>query len=196
MMGAMIIPLPCLPLLMACHSGALIRKKTNHHGDADDFSVLRAFIGALNDMNDTLDADFPTWLATHVDVDRLRSYLVVSNFIANWDSYPQRPKNFWLYQDLRADKVVMGIRAVHLEHGLTNDYLPEVMTDRTIIEMAPELIVVADHTKFGKVASAYIAPVERITTLVTDSSADSEILAHLQEMGIRTIVAQEGGTDQ
>ena len=67
--------------------------------------------------------------------------------------------------------------------------LPEVMTDRTIIEMAPELIVVADHTKFGKVASAYIAPVERITTLVTDPETDRETLARLREMGVHVIVA-------
>lgn len=94
-------------------------------------------------------------------------------------------------REVRVDKIIMGMRAISLEAGMTNDYLPEVMTDRTIIEMAPELIVVADHTKFGKVASAYIAPVERITTLVTDSGADPEILAHLQEVGIQAIIADE-----
>jgi DeoR/GlpR family transcriptional regulator of sugar metabolism len=73
---------------------------------------------------------------------------------------------------------------------MTNDYLPEVMTDRTIIEMAPELIVVADHTKFGRVASAYVAPVERITILVTDPNIDPETLTRLQEMGIQVIVAE------
>ena len=91
-------------------------------------------------------------------------------------------------REVRVDKVIMGMRAISLEAGMTNDYLPEVMTDRTIIEMAPELVVVADHTKFGKVASAYVAPVERITTLVTDSEADPETLTRLEEMGIRVIV--------
>lgn len=93
-------------------------------------------------------------------------------------------------REVRVDRVIMGMQAISLEEGMTNDYLPEVMTDRTIIEMAPELIVVADHTKFGKVASAYIAPVGRISTLVTDSEADLEILSRLEEMGIRIIVAE------
>jgi DeoR/GlpR family transcriptional regulator of sugar metabolism len=92
--------------------------------------------------------------------------------------------------EVRVDKVIMGMRAVSLEDGMTNDYLPEVMTDRTIIEMAPELIVVADHCKFGKVASAYIAPVERMTTLVTDKGADPEFLDHLRGLGIQVIVAE------
>ena len=95
-------------------------------------------------------------------------------------------------REVRVDKVIIGMRAISLEEGMTNDYLPEVMTDRTIIQMAPELILVADHAKFGKVASAYVAPVERITTLVTDSEIDSETLARLQGMGIRVIVADEG----
>jgi DeoR/GlpR family transcriptional regulator of sugar metabolism len=95
-------------------------------------------------------------------------------------------------REVRVDKVIIGMRAISLEDGMTNDYLPEVMTDRTIIEMAPELIVVADHTKFGKVASAYVAPVERVTTLVTDSRADPKLLPPLEEIGIQVIVAPEG----
>jgi len=92
-------------------------------------------------------------------------------------------------REVRVDKAIMGMQAISLEEGMTNDYLPEVMTDRTIIEMAPELIIVADHTKFGKVASAYIAPVERATILVTDPEADLETLDRLREMGVRVIVA-------
>lgn len=95
--------------------------------------------------------------------------------------------------EVRVDKVIMGMRAISLKDGMTNDYLPEVMTDRTIIEMAPELIVVADHTKFGTVASAYVAPVERINTLVTDPEVDPATLARLREMGIRIIVAEADG---
>ncbi len=92
-------------------------------------------------------------------------------------------------REVRVDKVIMGMQAISLEAGMTNDYLPEVMTDRTIIEMAPELIVVADHTKFGKVASAYIASVERITTLVTDGEIGPQMFAGMEEMGIQIIIA-------
>jgi DeoR/GlpR family transcriptional regulator of sugar metabolism len=87
--------------------------------------------------------------------------------------------------------VIIGIPAISLEAGMTNDYLPEVMTDRTIIEMASELIVVADHTKFGKVASAYLAPIERVTTIVTNSGIDPETIEALGDLGIRVILANE-----
>lgn len=39
-------------------------------------------------------------------------------------------------KELRADKVIMGMRALSLSEGLTNDYLPETMTDRAIISLA------------------------------------------------------------
>ena len=94
-------------------------------------------------------------------------------------------------REVRVDKVIIGMRAISLEAGMTNDYLPEVMTDRTIIEMAPELIVVADHTKFGNVASAYVAPVERVTTLVTDAAASPEVLVPLEALGIRILIAPD-----
>jgi DeoR/GlpR family transcriptional regulator of sugar metabolism len=93
-------------------------------------------------------------------------------------------------REVRVDKIIMGIPAISLEQGLTNDYLPEVMTDRTIIEMAPELILVADHTKFGKVGSAFVAPLTRVTCLVTDSETDPEILDRVEDMGIRIIFAE------
>lgn len=97
-------------------------------------------------------------------------------------------------REVRFDRVIIGIPAISLQHGLTNDYLPEVITDRTIIGMASELVVVADHTKFGKVASAYVAPLQSVTTLVTDWEADRDALADLRQLGIRVLVAGPKGS--
>jgi DeoR/GlpR family transcriptional regulator of sugar metabolism len=93
--------------------------------------------------------------------------------------------------EVRVDKVIIGIPAIDIEAGLTNDYLPEVMTDRAIINMAVELVVVADHSKFGKAASAYLAPIERIHTLVTDEKTDKVILEKMQALGITVVIAED-----
>lgn len=71
-------------------------KKLNNDGAAaTDFTNLRRFI---DDLNGVPQRDFEAWIFAHFDVESFLSYLVVSNFISNWDSYPQRPKNYWLYQ--------------------------------------------------------------------------------------------------
>jgi DeoR/GlpR family transcriptional regulator of sugar metabolism len=93
--------------------------------------------------------------------------------------------------EVRVDKVIIGIPAIDMEAGLTNDYLPEVMTDRAIINMTAELVIVADHSKFGKAASAYLAPIERIHTLVTDEKTDKVILEKMQELGITVVIAED-----
>ncbi len=89
--------------------------------------------------------------------------------------------------ELRPQKVIMGIRAISLEEGLTNDYLPEVSTDRVIIRSAPEVILVADHTKFGQVSTALVAPITAVNILVTDSGVDPSTLSALQKV-IRTVL--------
>ena len=94
-----------------------------------------------------------------------------------------------MLRELRADKVIMGMRAISIEDGLTNDYLPETMTDRAIIQFAAEVILVADHTKFGKVATAFVAPVTAVHKIVTDDKAPRPLVAELQRMGIEVIVA-------
>ena len=92
-------------------------------------------------------------------------------------------------REVRVDRAVVGMQAISLEDGMTNDHWPEVMTDRAVIQMASELIVVVDHTKFGQVASALIAPIERISTLVTDHETDPATVADLSRRGVRVIVA-------
>ena len=92
-------------------------------------------------------------------------------------------------RELRPQKVIMGIRAVSLDKGLTNDYLPEVSTDRVIIHSAPEVILVADHSKFGQVSTALVAPIATVKTLVTDSALDDAILSRLRELIGNVLIA-------
>lgn len=92
--------------------------------------------------------------------------------------------------EIRVDKVFMGMAAISVEAGLTNDYLPEVMTDRKIIELHSETIILADHTKFGKTASAFVAPIEKISTFVTDEETDPDILEKIRMIGSKVIIAE------
>lgn len=91
--------------------------------------------------------------------------------------------------DVRADKVIIGIRAIDSSAGLTNAYAPETMTDRAILKVGREIIVVADHTKFGRIAPAFVAPLSAIHALVTDSAVDQAQLAAITALGVRAITA-------
>jgi DeoR/GlpR family transcriptional regulator of sugar metabolism len=91
--------------------------------------------------------------------------------------------------ELRVDMVVMGTRGVSLEHGLTNDYLPETLTDRAILRIGREVIIVADHTKVNRVSTALLAPLTAMHIFVTDSNADKKFIQSLKKQGIQVVVA-------
>ncbi len=91
--------------------------------------------------------------------------------------------------EVRADKVFIGTRAISLEHGLTHEYLPETMTDRAILKAGQEIIVVADHTKFGRAATVLLAPLESIHTIVTDGQNPAGFPDAVENKGIRVIAA-------
>ena len=91
--------------------------------------------------------------------------------------------------EINVDLVIMGTRAISLTHGLTNDYLPETMTDRTIMRIGQKVILVVDHTKFGRTATAFLAPLDAIHTIVTDNGTPHQYVNSLKEMGIDVIIA-------
>ena len=90
--------------------------------------------------------------------------------------------------EVRADKVFIGTRAISLEYGLTHEYLPETMTDRAILKAGKEIIVLADHTKFGRAATVRLAPLESIHTIVTDKGTSQDFLEAFQERGVSVLV--------
>jgi DeoR/GlpR family transcriptional regulator of sugar metabolism len=91
-------------------------------------------------------------------------------------------------REFRADKVFLGMRAIDIRQGFTNDYMPEILTDRAILAIGSEVIVVSDHTKFGRVSSVFVSPVTAAHIIITDSEISSEIASEIRELGIRLMI--------
>ena len=90
--------------------------------------------------------------------------------------------------ELRADKVIIGIRAISLSEGLTNFSLNEAIIDRKIISIGKEIIIVADHTKIDRVTTAFVAPITTMHTLVTGPEADPNFIEKLLNLGIKVVM--------
>ncbi len=89
--------------------------------------------------------------------------------------------------EVRADLVFIGVRGISLENGLTNDFLPETMTDRAIMNCGREVVVLADHTKINAFAPAYLAPITAIHRFITDTESPKEFLSALDEVGVSVL---------
>lgn len=89
----------------------------------------------------------------------------------------------------RADKLFYGTEAISLQHGITHSQIVEVGTDRALANAATQVIVLADHTKFGKVAPALVLALEKVHAIVTDKDLPVEMLEGLLAKNIRVILA-------
>jgi DeoR family transcriptional regulator of aga operon len=96
-------------------------------------------------------------------------------------------------RDLRADTLVMGIGAVSLEHGLMNDSVPEILSDRALRQMATSVVVLADSTKFGQVAPAFVYGLDEVDTIVTDAGVSLQTVTALRARGVAVVVAEASG---
>jgi DeoR/GlpR family transcriptional regulator of sugar metabolism len=92
-------------------------------------------------------------------------------------------------REFRADKVFLGMRAIDVRQGFTSDFLPETMTDRAILAIAPKVIIIADHSKFNRVSSVFVAPISAANMIITDSGISSDLVAEMSEEGIEVITA-------
>jgi DeoR/GlpR family transcriptional regulator of sugar metabolism len=93
--------------------------------------------------------------------------------------------------ELRADTLFIGIGAISVEHGLMNDSIPEIQTDRALRRMARTVVVLADATKFDLVAPAWVFGLEELDTIVTDPALDADRIAAIEARGVRVIVAPQ-----
>lgn len=89
---------------------------------------------------------------------------------------------------IRADVLIMGIGSV-TEAGFSNNNTLVVGSEQKMIEIASRVIIVADHTKFGRGAMIPVAPLEAVNTVVSDSELDAEYVELLRVKGIEVLLA-------
>ncbi|HEX7543393.1 MAG TPA: DeoR/GlpR family DNA-binding transcription regulator [Candidatus Limnocylindrales bacterium] len=89
----------------------------------------------------------------------------------------------------RFDLAVLGTAGLTARWGLTDLNDEEAEIHRIAVERSERLMVIADGSKLGLVASAIVAPASSIHILVTDSSAPESELAALRSLGIEVVVA-------
>lgn len=95
----------------------------------------------------------------------------------------------WGVAQFRADKLFYGIEAISLQHGLTHSQIVEVSTDRAFASAATQIIILADHTKFGKVAPALVMPLEKVHVIITDRGLPADTLEDLRARGLQVFLA-------
>ena len=91
--------------------------------------------------------------------------------------------------ELRADRVFLGPDSIDPAIGVMTSHLPEAQLNLKMIEIARQIIVVADASKLQRHNISLIAQVEQIDMLITDSSAPAEAVEELRRRGVEVLLA-------
>jgi len=92
---------------------------------------------------------------------------------------------------LHVDKLFLATNGLDLKRGLTTPNVSEAQSKRAMIDSAREVIVVADHSKFGCAAFSQICPFDKVHCLITDAAAPAEFLKAVEKHGVKVLQAGE-----
>ncbi len=84
---------------------------------------------------------------------------------------------------LFVDRLFLGVAAVDSKAGLTEYNMEDTAVKQIMIANAMEVILVADSSKFQRVAFASVASLGAVHHVVTDANAPKEVLSALKEAG-------------
>lgn len=87
------------------------------------------------------------------------------------------------------DIAFVGADGIDMTGGVTNANFAEVGVKQLMIKAAARPVIVADHSKFGRVALARICDLRDAALVVTDSALDGEMLNRLRKMNIKIVTA-------
>jgi DeoR/GlpR family transcriptional regulator of sugar metabolism len=91
---------------------------------------------------------------------------------------------------LHVDQTFLAIHSVSVQGGLTYPLLEEVDAKRAMIEAADEVILLADHSKFGRQALVRVASIVAVHRIITSSGIDPAEAAAIRDLGIDLIIAE------
>jgi DeoR family fructose operon transcriptional repressor len=89
---------------------------------------------------------------------------------------------------IRADAVIMGIGGI-TQAGLSNNNTLVVGSEQKMLAVASRVIIVADHTKFGRGGMIPVAPLKAAHVIVSDAGLSAEFVAMLREQGVEVLLA-------
>ncbi len=93
------------------------------------------------------------------------------------------------FKRLYVDRLFLGVACIDATYGLSEFNWDDALIKQAMIASAKEVVLVADSSKFGKVAFAHVADFNQIHRLVTDQPPPEPLMERLLEANVAVLVA-------
>ena len=129
-------------------------------------------------------------VATALSRGRRGQVIVIGGTLRSQEQSMVGPRAVEAIGTYRAGIAFLGVPALDSEHGFTADGDVEAATDLAFIGNAQRCVVLADHTKLGRVSTTHVVPLSAIDTVVTDTGAATQVITALQRAGTNVVVSE------
>lgn len=162
-----------------------------NHGERvifDSGTTTKAIVNHLGELSLTVltnGLDVAMELATCPNVEvRMTGGVLRKNAMSFSGSMAEDTLRFY-----RFDKVFLGVDGFDLQKGVTTFNEQEAHLNRLMCEVAEQVIVVTDSSKFGQYSDFLICKADQIDVLVTDAGLPAHYLEALENAGVQVVIA-------
>ncbi|MEW6227106.1 MAG: DeoR/GlpR family DNA-binding transcription regulator [Bacillota bacterium] len=90
------------------------------------------------------------------------------------------------------DKAFLSTKGISIEYGLTDARLEQARIHRVMVKAAERVILVADHSKFDTICFAEVAPLARVSVVVTDNEPPQPYRDFFADNHVQVLVGNAG----
>ena len=90
-------------------------------------------------------------------------------------------------RQIKADLCFLGINAIDVEHGLTDNDWEVVQVKRAMIESSQKVVSLCISEKLNSYQRIKVCDIKDINVLITELPADDELLAPYHEAGLKVM---------
>ena len=97
----------------------------------------------------------------------------------------------WLNQilaEINIDRAFLGCKGITPDEGYSDVNAWIIETKKSMMAVARDSVVLADHGKWGRVAFASFAAIDAVSTIVTDSGVPTDMVKSVQARGVDVVV--------
>lgn len=100
------------------------------------------------------------------------------------------PEAIAMVKSFHANTLFLAANGLSEEHGLLTPNRMEAEVKRALIDSADRVVLLLDSSKIGRRALVSFAPVDAVSTLVTDAGADEAFCDRIRARGIEVVIAE------
>jgi DeoR family L-fucose operon activator len=93
------------------------------------------------------------------------------------------------------NKAFISCQGVHLQRGISESNEMQALVKQRMIDIADQVFLMADYSKFGLQAFAHLASLDQIDMVITDSKTDSMYIEQLKERSVGVIQVHSSGKE-